>query len=69
MTFAKQSLWLQAKDGKGTARAVYVAPLQAIATEVLADWSVRFGEALGVKVVELTGEAVADHKLLGEVRH
>ena len=59
---------LQAKEGKGTARAVYVAPLQALATERLADWSVRFGDMLGVKVLELTGEAQADHKLLGEVR-
>ena len=58
---------MQAKDGKGVARAVYVAPLQALATERLADWSERFGEGLGLKVVELTGEAQADHKLLGEV--
>jgi len=48
-------------------RAVYVAPLQALATERLADWATRFGEGLGARVLELTGDPATDTRLLGEV--
>jgi pre-mRNA-splicing helicase BRR2 len=44
---------------------VYVAPLQDIVDERMADWSVRFGAGgLGKQVVELTGETASDLKLL-----
>lgn len=49
--------------------AVYIAPLEALAKERLADWSKRFGAGgLGLNVVQLTGEAQADLKLLEKVR-
>ena len=47
--------------------AVYVAPLESLAEERYADWSVRFGGGLGLSVVQLTGEAQADIKLLDKV--
>ena len=59
---------VQAREGKGVSRAVYVAPLQALATERLADWATRFGEGLGARVLELTGDPATDTRLLGEVR-
>ncbi|CAN0124459.1 unnamed protein product, partial [Discosporangium mesarthrocarpum] len=46
------------------ARAVYIAPKSEIASQRTRDWSVTFGKTLGKKVVELTGEAAADLKLL-----
>ena len=49
------------------ARAVYIAPMQALATERLADWGQKFGQRLGLNVVELSGEPAADHKLLEKV--
>lgn len=57
----------QASQGKGAARAVYIAPLQALATERLQDWNAKFGTRLGLNVVELTGEPTTDHKLLEKV--
>jgi hypothetical protein len=47
-----------------TNRAVYIAPLEALAKERLADWTKKFGVGLGVSVVELTGEGPVDAKLL-----
>jgi pre-mRNA-splicing helicase BRR2 len=53
------------KHGRdSSARAVYLAPLDEIAAEMFADWSVRLADALGIKVVRLTGEAATDVKLL-----
>lgn len=46
---------------------VYIAPLEALAKERFADWSARFGKSLGLNVVQLTGEAQADVKLLEKV--
>ena len=46
---------------------VYIAPLEALAKERFADWSARFGKGLGLNVVQLTGEAQADIKLLEKV--
>ncbi len=57
----------QAAAGKGAARVVYIAPMQALATERLADWQAKFGTRLGLNVVELTGEPTTDHKLLEKV--
>lgn len=47
---------------------VYIAPMEALAKERFADWSKRFGQGLGLNVVQLTGEAQADLKLLEKVR-
>lgn len=62
----------QAAGRKGPhVRAVYVAPVQALVTERLADWQRRFGDqgGLGRTVVELTGDTAQDLKLLeqGEI--
>ncbi|KAL6751574.1 RNA helicase, activating signal cointegrator 1 [Haematococcus lacustris] len=54
----------RAAEGKCNARCVYVAPMAALAKERMADWSKKFGEGLGINVVELTGETAADLKLL-----
>ena len=43
---------------------MYIAPLEAIAKERLADWTKKFGDGLGVSVVELTGEGASDVRLL-----
>ncbi|XP_050210373.1 DExH-box ATP-dependent RNA helicase DExH12-like [Mercurialis annua] len=45
-------------------RAVYIAPLEAIAKERFRDWERKFGRGFGMRVVELTGETAADLKLL-----
>jgi pre-mRNA-splicing helicase BRR2 len=45
-------------------RAVYVAPGEALAHERFLEWSASFGRALGLTVVELTGEGATDLKLL-----
>lgn len=38
--------------------------MESLVKERLADWGKRFGEGLGLTVVELTGETTADLKLL-----
>eukprot|EP01113_Clastostelium_recurvatum_P015961 TRINITY_DN1902_c1_g1_i1.p1 TRINITY_DN1902_c1_g1~~TRINITY_DN1902_c1_g1_i1.p1 ORF type:complete len:2154 (-),score=847.63 TRINITY_DN1902_c1_g1_i1:92-6553(-) len=60
--FALLRMFQQAYEGRS--RAVYVAPMQAIATERYRDWSRKFGEGMGKTVVELTGDTAADLKLL-----
>ncbi|KAL7083867.1 hypothetical protein ACP275_14G188400 [Erythranthe tilingii] len=45
-------------------RAVYIAPLEALAKERYIDWKKKFGEGLGIRVVELTGETATDLKLV-----
>ncbi|KAL3845926.1 hypothetical protein ACJIZ3_003329 [Penstemon smallii] len=45
-------------------RAVYIAPIEALAKERYHDWMKKFGEGLGIRVVELTGETATDLKLL-----
>ncbi|OIT02580.1 dexh-box atp-dependent rna helicase dexh12 [Nicotiana attenuata] len=45
-------------------RAVYIAPLEALAKERFSDWKKKFGDSLGMRVVELTGETTSDLKLL-----
>ncbi|WCJ30807.1 U5 small nuclear ribonucleoprotein helicase putative [Euphorbia peplus] len=45
-------------------RAVYIAPLEALAKERYRDWERKFGQGLGMRVVELTGETATDLKLL-----
>lgn len=41
-------------------KAVYVAPLKALVSERMKDWQVKFGQRLGKKVVELTGDVTPD---------
>lgn len=48
----------------GVMRAVYIAPLEALAKERFRDWERKFGQGLGMRVVELTGETTMDLKLL-----
>ncbi|XP_077224585.1 DExH-box ATP-dependent RNA helicase DExH12-like [Tasmannia lanceolata] len=45
-------------------RAVYIAPIEALAKERYRDWERKFGKGLGMRVVELTGETSTDLKLL-----
>ncbi|CAN0921129.1 DExH-box ATP-dependent RNA helicase DExH12 [Linum grandiflorum] len=45
-------------------RAVYIAPLEAIAKERYREWKDKFGAGLGLSVVELTGETATDLKLI-----
>ncbi|GFQ00264.1 U5 small nuclear ribonucleoprotein 200 kDa helicase [Phtheirospermum japonicum] len=52
------------KGPDGIMRAVYIAPIEALAKERYHDWKKKFGEGLGVRVVELTGETATDLKLL-----
>ncbi|KAL5724254.1 RNA helicase [Ranunculus cassubicifolius] len=47
-------------------RAVYIAPIEALAKERYRDWENKFGKGLGLRVVELTGETTTDLKRLGE---
>ena len=39
---------------------MYLAPVEALAKERLADWTKKFGEGLGITVVELTGKLGQD---------
>lgn len=41
-------------------KCVYVAPLKALARERLLDWQVKFGQQLGRRVIELTGDVTPD---------
>uniref|UniRef100_A0A7S3QXY0 RNA helicase n=1 Tax=Dunaliella tertiolecta TaxID=3047 RepID=A0A7S3QXY0_DUNTE len=62
--FALLRMLNRAAEGKCHARCVYIAPVEALAKERAADWGKKFGEGLGLKVVQLTGESAADLKLL-----
>ena len=63
--FALLRMLQKAKDGKGAARCVYVAPLDAIVAERAAEWRAKFGPGgLGLTVEVLTGESAADLKRL-----
>jgi hypothetical protein len=53
---------LQKKD-VANAHCVYIAPVEAPAEEWYYDWESKFGQKLGVRVVELIGETAADIKL------
>jgi activating signal cointegrator complex subunit 3 len=52
---------LRDRPGK---KAVYVAPLKALARERVADWKRKLGGLLGLNVVELTGDVTPDMALL-----
>ncbi|THD24664.1 Activating signal cointegrator 1 complex subunit [Fasciola hepatica] len=41
-------------------KCVYIAPLKALVRERIEDWSVRIGQTLGKRVVELTGDVTPD---------
>lgn len=52
------------KGSESIVRAVYIAPIEALAKERYRDWERKFGRGLGMRVVELTGETATDLKLL-----
>ncbi|OVA00708.1 Helicase [Macleaya cordata] len=52
------------KGSESIMRAVYIAPIEALAKERYRDWERKFGKGLGIRVVELTGETATDLKLL-----
>ncbi|XP_058110373.1 DExH-box ATP-dependent RNA helicase DExH12-like [Magnolia sinica] len=52
------------KGSDNIMRAVYIAPIEALAKERYRDWERKFGKGLGMRVVELTGETATDLKLL-----
>ncbi|KAJ0087179.1 hypothetical protein Patl1_09317 [Pistacia atlantica] len=52
------------KASESVMRAVYIAPIAALAKERFRDWEEKFGRRLGMRVVELTGETATDLKLL-----
>lgn len=45
-------------------KAVYIAPLKALVKERVSDWQKRFGEVLGKRVVEITGDVAAGFQVL-----
>uniref|UniRef100_A0A803P6U2 RNA helicase n=1 Tax=Cannabis sativa TaxID=3483 RepID=A0A803P6U2_CANSA len=49
---------------KGHMRAVYIAPIEALAKERYRDWKNKFEERLELSVVQLTGETATDLKLI-----
>ncbi|KAL5720578.1 RNA helicase [Ranunculus cassubicifolius] len=52
------------KTAESVMRAVYIAPVEALAKERYCDWERKFGKGLGLMVVELTGEIASDLRLL-----
>eukprot|EP00899_Mesostigma_viride_P012040 jgi/Mesvir1/20837/Mv07930-RA.1 len=58
----------KASEGAGTGKCVYVAPLEAICKERLADWQAKFGAQLGVQVAMLSGDTARDLKLLDKAQ-
>lgn len=52
------------QNGPENMRVVYIAPIEALAKERLQDWKHKFGDGLGLNVVELTGETTTDLKRL-----
>ncbi|KAF9622498.1 hypothetical protein IFM89_031902 [Coptis chinensis] len=52
------------KGPESIMRAVYIAPVEALAKERYRDWERKFGKGMGMRVVELTGETTTDLKLL-----
>lgn len=52
------------QKGADNMRAVYIAPIEALAKRQYHDWKKKFGAGLGIRVEELTGETTTDLKLL-----
>ncbi|CAN0004702.1 unnamed protein product, partial [Heterosigma akashiwo] len=48
------------RAGRGNAKAVYIAPLKALARERLKDWRRKLGGGLGLSVLELSGDVTPD---------
>eukprot|EP01133_Synstelium_polycarpum_P007678 gene7678-8985_t len=55
---------LRALQKNPAARCVYVAARSEITTLRMREWSYKFGQSLGKRVVELTGEPITDTKLM-----
>ena len=62
--FAVLRMFSQNAEG----RCVFVTPLEPLAQQMYSDWSNKFGQQLGKKVVLLTGETGTDLKLLAKVK-
>lgn len=45
---------------EGNQKIVYIGPLKALVRERIKDWEVRFGQKLGKKVLELTGDTTPE---------
>lgn len=58
--FAMLRLFSQNNEG----RCVYLVPMDDLAEIVYAEWTVKFGSNLGLRVVMLTGETGTDLKVL-----
>eukprot|EP01132_Coremiostelium_polycephalum_P002462 gene2462-3044_t len=52
------------KESGSGAKAIYLAPVQDIASVRLRDWQYKFGKLYGLVVSELTGEPITDNKIL-----
>lgn len=52
------------KGPESVMRAVYIAPVESLAKERYNEWKKKFGDGLGLRVCELTGETATDLKLL-----
>jgi activating signal cointegrator complex subunit 3 len=63
-TITSEIAILQLLNSNPSAKTVYIAPLKALARERLADWKNKLGKALGLVVVELTGDVTPDMALL-----
>ncbi|MQM18598.1 hypothetical protein Taro_051593 [Colocasia esculenta] len=61
---AEFALMRNHQKGPENMRAVYIAPMEALAKERYHDWQQKFGKGLDLRVVELTGETTTDLKLL-----
>ncbi|GJR72085.1 DExH-box ATP-dependent RNA helicase DExH12-like protein [Tanacetum coccineum] len=48
------------KGGESVMRAVYIAPVEALAKERYSEWKKKFGDGLGLEVSMLTGETAAE---------
>lgn len=46
---------------------VYIAPVEALAKEQYNEWKNKFGDGLGLRVCQLTGETATDLKLLEDI--
>ncbi|XP_031554350.1 activating signal cointegrator 1 complex subunit 3-like [Actinia tenebrosa] len=47
-------------------KTVYIAPLKALVRERIEDWKVRFGQKLGKRVIELTGDVAPDARSISQ---
>lgn len=63
-TIISELALLRLQSSRPGAKAVYIAPLKALARERLEDWRKKLGQICGLNVVELTGDVTPDLALL-----